>query len=141
MQASPKFYFSDVGVVNILAHRGRVEDGSDLYGKALENWAMHELSAYNAYAERYAEISYWRLASGSEVDFIVNDMELAVEVKASRRVTSDHLKGLRTLVSDHPEVKRRILVCLEGSSYKTQDGIEVMPVRLFARKLWEGEVF
>jgi predicted AAA+ superfamily ATPase len=34
---SPKFYFADVGLVNRLARRGRLQAGSELYGKAFEN--------------------------------------------------------------------------------------------------------
>lgn len=64
------------------------------------------LAAHNAYAEAGAQISHWRLASGIEVDFIINDMEVAIEAKASRKVTTDQLKGLRHLRADHPKVKR-----------------------------------
>ena len=81
---APKFYFADVGMVNHLAKRGGLQAGSELYGKAFENWVFHELSAHNAYSETFATLSYWRLASGIEVDFIVNDMQLAIEAKASR---------------------------------------------------------
>jgi len=44
-----KFYFADVGLVNVLARRGRIEPRSELFGKALENWIFHELSAFAAY--------------------------------------------------------------------------------------------
>jgi len=37
--AAPKSYFSDVCVVNFLARRGQLEAGSELFGKAFENWA------------------------------------------------------------------------------------------------------
>ena len=40
--AAPKFYFADVGVVNHLARRGTaLARGSELYGKAFENWVFH----------------------------------------------------------------------------------------------------
>lgn len=56
VQQSPKFYFSDVGVVNFLTRRGRLEVGSELFGKAFENWVMHELTAYNHYRERHMDL-------------------------------------------------------------------------------------
>ncbi len=102
--ASAKFYFSDVGVVNFLAKRGTVQQGSELFGKAFENWCFHELTAYNLYNERFAELFYWRLAGGTEVDFIINDMEVAVEAKATSKITARHLKGLRSLKVDHPDI-------------------------------------
>ncbi|MBI3245226.1 MAG: ATP-binding protein [Deltaproteobacteria bacterium] len=139
--AAPKFYFADVGIVNQLAKRGELQPGSELYGKAFENWVFHELNAYNAYSEAFATLGYWRLASGIEVDFIVNDMQFAIEAKASRRVTTDHLRGLRALVQDHPKVKQRLLVCLEPKSYRTEDGILVLPVGEFCQRLGAGELF
>lgn len=137
---APKFYFFDVGVVNRLARRGTLRAGSELFGKAFENWVFHELSAHIAYADADASLAYWRLASGIEVDFIVNDMQVAIEAKASRRVTSDHLKGLRQLQLDH-NVGRRILVSLEPKRRTTDDGIEILPARTFARLLTEGRLF
>ena len=49
---APKLYFSDVGVVNCLAKRGKLEPGSELFGKAFENWLFHELCAHRAYSGR-----------------------------------------------------------------------------------------
>jgi predicted AAA+ superfamily ATPase len=141
VQAAPKLYFRDVGVVGFLAKRGVLAPGSELYGKAFENWCHHELRAYSRYAERRAALSYWHPAGGMEVDFIVNDMELAIEAKAARKITSDHLRGLRSLREDHPEVRRSIVVCLESHARKTEDRIEILPVGSFCAALWHGELF
>ncbi len=137
---APKFYFADVGIVNRLARRGELRPGSELYGKAFENWVFHELSAFAAYRDADLALSYWRLASGIEVDFVVGDMRVAIEAKSSERVTSDHLKGLRTLIDDHPDIDRRVVVCREPRARKTADGIEILPVKTFVRRLWEGEI-
>jgi predicted AAA+ superfamily ATPase len=141
VQRSPKFYFADVGVVNLLARRGRLEPGSELFGKAFENWVHHELGAYSAYSESNAMLSYWRLASGLEVDFIINDMEMAIEVKSARRIRDDHLKGLRQLAVDHPEIQRRIVVSLESEPQITADRIEILPYSHFVSELWSGSLF
>jgi uncharacterized protein len=138
VSAAPKVYFSDVGVVSRLARRGVLHRGSEAYGRAFENWIFHELSAYLSYSDADARISYWRLVTGAEVDFVVGDMELAVEAKGSERVRSHHLKGLRQLKIDHPEVQRRIIVSLDPSLLTTDDGIEQMPYDHFARALWSG---
>jgi predicted AAA+ superfamily ATPase len=135
---APKFYFSDVGIVNYLAKRGRLEPGSELFGKAFENWVFHELCAHRSYSGMDYDLAYWRLASGIEVDFIVGDMELAIEAKSSSRITTDHLRGLREIIKDHPKLKRRIVVSLEDRPRKTDDGIEILPSSLFARHLWLG---
>lgn len=137
---APKFYFADVGLVNRLARRGKLLAGSEMYGKAFENWVFHELSAFLGYRECDVELCYWRLASGVEVDFVLGDMEAAIEVKSTERVHSGHLKGLRSLVADYPRTKRRIVVCREPRARKTSDGIEIMPAKAFVRVLWGGEI-
>ena len=137
---APKFYFADVGVVNYLARRGRLEPGAELFGKAFENWVFHELAAHDAYSEAFAGLSYWRLASGIEVDFVVGDMALAVEAKARSRITADDLRGLRLLLDDHPRV-RRVVVCLEPKRRRTAEGIEILPARSFIDDLAAGKLF
>ena len=140
MSRAPKFYFVDVGVVNRLAKRGELLPGSELYGKAFENWVFHELSAFSSYCEFDGALSYWRLASGIEVDFVLGDMQVAIEAKSSERITRGHLKGLRTLKEDHPQIARRIVVCRELRARKTDDGIEILPVASFVRRLWAGDL-
>ena len=138
---APKFYFADAGVVNHLARRGELHRGSELYGKAFENWVFHELCAHNAYTETFATLSHWRLASGIEVDFVINDMQLAIEVKATSKITADHLKGLRSLAQDHPRIKQRVVVCLEAKSRRTEDGILILPAGEFTERLAAGSLF
>lgn len=138
---SPKFYFADVGIVNQLARRGMIKRGGELFGKAMENWVFHELVAHNAYQEAFTPLSYWRLASGIEVDFIVGEMKLALEAKARPRIQSDDLRGLRHLKKDHPGVRRRVVVCLEPRRRVTEDGIEIWPIRTFLDELAQGGIF
>ena len=137
---APKFYFADVGIVNRLARRSALTPGSELYGKAFESWVFHELSAFIAYREVADELSYWRLAGGTEVDFVVGDGLVAVEAKAGARISNRHLKGLRSFAQDHPEVGRRVLVCLEPRPRRTEDGIDVLPAEDFTAQLWRGEL-
>lgn len=136
----PKFYFSDVGVVNVLARRNQLERESADFGHAFENWVFHELQTYIEYSKLRESIAYWRLSSGTEVDFIVGDMRVAIEAKATRRASTRHFKGLRELKKDHPEIERRILVCSEDASYVTDDQIEVLSEDDFVQRLWEGEI-
>jgi predicted AAA+ superfamily ATPase len=138
---APKFYFVDVGVVNRLARRGELLAGSELYGKAFENWVFHELSSFMSYREVEGPLSYWRLASGIEVDFIVGNMRVAIEAKSASRITRDHLGGLRSLAEDHPAVERRIVVCREPKARRTEDGIEILPATTFVRRLRDGDLF
>ena len=137
---APRFFFADVAVVNLLARRGKLEPGSELFGKAFENWVHHELGAYAQYRGQSHELSYWRLTTGAEVDFIIDDMAYAVEAKASRSVTTDHLRGLRELSHEHARVKKRFIISLDPRPRVTEDGIEVLPYKIFTQRLWQGDL-
>ena len=137
---APRFYFADVGVVNRLSSRGRLLPGSEAWGRAFENWVCHELSAYLSYSGSREQLSYWRLTTGAEVDFIVGDMTLAVEVKSAEHVVSHHLKGLRALREEHPDLGGGIVVSREPRSRTLNDGIEVLSVPDFVTRLWAGDL-
>lgn len=133
---SPKFYFFDVGLVNHLAKRGVLQAGSELFGKAFENWVFHELKSYNSYTDAEWDISYWRLSTGVEVDFIINDMEIAIEVKAKEKITNNDLKGLRELKKEHPRIKKCLIVSLVKNNSLTEDKIEIINHQMFIKRLW-----
>ena len=137
---SPKFYFFDVGIVNFLSKRKNLVPKSSDFGKAFENWVFHELKCYKSYVKNDLDLSYWALTTGVEVDFILNDMEIAIEVKSSDRITSDHLKNLRELKKDYPQIKSRFVVSLEKHIRTTDDGITVLPYQEFIRRLWAGDL-
>lgn len=136
---SPRFYFFDVGLVNELAHRGKVLAGSAAFGAAFEHFLFMELRAHASYRGANRTISYWRTASGFEVDFVLGDAEIAIEAKSSENVTSDHMKGLRAWREEHPK-SRCMLVCRVPRARVTEDGIEILPVATFLRRLWAGEI-
>jgi predicted AAA+ superfamily ATPase len=134
---APKFYFRDVGMVNHLAKRGPLGVGSELFGKAFENWVFHELSIHSRYSEQYYDISYWRLTTGVEVDFILGKAEIAIEAKGKERISSHDLKGLLQFKQEYPGVERLIIVSLEKQSRLTKDGILILPYNDFLERLWQ----
>lgn len=136
-----KFYFFDTGVVNFLAKRFDLETKTVDFGKAFENWVYHELRCYNSYKERGAEFSYWRLPSGIEIDFIINDMEIIMEAKASAQIHSDHMNALRSLSQENTNIKKKIIISLEKQSRMTEDHILILSVEDFISRLWGGEIF
>ena len=139
--SSPKFYYRDVGVVNHLAQRSGILPRTDAWGKAFENWVMHELSTYLEYRHRPESLAYWRLTTGVEVDFIVGHMKCAIEAKSSALIHSDHLKGLRALKEDFPEIGKRVVVSMEEQPRITPDGIDVLPYQDFVERLWSDQLF
>lgn len=137
--SAPKFYFRDVGIVNHLSKRGMIQPGSELFGKAFENWVFHELSIHSRYTEKFYDISYWRLTTGAEVDFVLGNAVAAIEAKAKEKITINDLKGLRQFKQEYPEVKYCIVVSLEKNTRLTEDGILIMPYSEFIQKLWSDE--
>jgi predicted AAA+ superfamily ATPase len=133
-----KFYLFDVGVANHLARR-EPRIGSPEFGKSFEHFVLMELMAYRAYRQPDLEIRFWRTAHGQEVDFVLGDMDLALEIKASRRVHAGDLRGLRVL-AEESEPRRRLVVCLEDEPRTTPDEIEILPWRSFFERLWKGEL-
>ncbi len=137
---APKFYFFDVGIVNYLAKRGKIQKGSELFGKAFENWVYHEIKSYLSYQEVNTDFSYWRLRNQYEVDFILGDMEIAIEVKSTATIHSRHVKNLYELLKEYPRVKQCYIVCLETKARLIQNKILVLPYQDFIQKLWDGEI-
>lgn len=133
-----KFYLFDVGVANYLARRSpRI--GSSEFGKSFEHIILMELKAYQAYRNPELDIRFWRTSTGFEVDFILNNMNVAIEAKSSNKIHSGHLKGLKALLEEH-RVKRAIVVSLETRARKLDTGIEVLPWQIFLEQLWGGDL-
>jgi predicted AAA+ superfamily ATPase len=135
---APRFYMLDVGVAGALARRGQIEPGSELWGRALEHFVFMELSAWCDYRGG-GPLAYWRTTSQLEVDFVVNDGEVAVEVKSTRLAGAHDLRGLRAFREEH-RPRRSILVSMDPEPRRTDDGIEILPCLEFLRALWAGEI-
>lgn len=135
---APKFYFFDVGIVNYLLKRGKIEFGSEVFGNAFEHFIYHEIYAHSQYSGLAYPISYWRTASQIEVDFILGNNEVAVEVKSTTNVSSRHLSGLKSFAEEY-KTKQLILVCNEPMA-RLVDNIHILPWKVFLQKLWAEEI-
>jgi predicted AAA+ superfamily ATPase len=136
--ATPKFYFFDTGVARVLSRTGQIQLGSKAFGDALEHLIFLELKAYVDYTFSNARLSYWRSESQLEVDFVIDD-KIAIEVKGTNTVTTSHLKGLKALGEDFPHMEK-FLVAMEPQP-RNIDGITIIHVDAFLKKLWNGEIF
>jgi predicted AAA+ superfamily ATPase len=134
----PKFYFFDIGVTNFLAKRGKIRQGSELFGKAFEHFIALELRSWISYSKSRLSLNYWRSTSQFQVDFVVGDA-FALEVKATNQVTQRHLAGLRALREENL-VKKFYMVSCDITRRQTKDGIIIFPWRDFLKALWAGEL-
>ncbi|MBI1998968.1 MAG: DUF4143 domain-containing protein, partial [Parcubacteria group bacterium] len=96
--------------------------------------AQH-LRAWQAYAARKINLYYWRTKSGVEVDFIVYGPNafFAMEVKSSKTVHSQDLKGLLSFKEDYPQAS---LVLLYGGKERLRmNNVLCLPCEQFLTAL------
>jgi predicted AAA+ superfamily ATPase len=136
----PKFYLFDTGVVRALSRRLREPLEAAERGMLLETLVLHELRAQIAYSGCGGELSYYRTASGSEVDFVWTRGRhaIGIEVKASARWRSEYGRPLADL---H---RAGVVTGCYGiylGDRPLQDGpIRILPLHAFLRELARGRV-
>lgn len=135
---APKFYYFDVGIVNVLCHRKSLRPGSADFGHAFEHLIIQEIIAWLGYSRNENKLSYWRTASGYEVDVVLGDAKVAIEIKSSEEVQQRHMKGLKAFSEEHPNA-RLIIVSLDMNR-RVSNGIEVFPAVAFLKELWRGRI-
>lgn len=133
-----KFYFFDVGIVNALLNNWSLAVGTNDYGRAFEHFILQECWAYRHYSGLDFPISYWRTASGSEVDLVLGDAEVAIEIKATEHV-SGRVKGLHLFQDEHT-CKKSFIVSNESVPRKRNSMITILPWRHFCDMLWAGKI-
>jgi predicted AAA+ superfamily ATPase len=133
--ATAKFYLFDTGVTHTLAGTESLDRNSDLYGRSFEHWLAMELRAALSYHRIHKELFYWRSTHQQEVDFIVGD-EVAIEVKASKRVSDRDGRGLRAL-KEEGTIKRFYLVSQDPVEM-VKEGIQRVHWQTFLSRLWAG---
>ena len=136
--AAPKFYLCDVGIVNSLLKRSKVEFATENFGKAFEHFIYQEIYAHSRYSGLEYPVSYWRTSSGFEVDFVLGDHQVAIEVKSSDNVNPRHLKGLRAFATEY-QVEKRIVVSNDPYP-RLIDNILILPWDVFLKRLWNNEI-
>lgn len=103
---SPKLYFYDTG---LLCHLLGIKSSAALqkhaaYGSIFENWVITEIRKNNFNAGINEGLYYFRDSLGNEVDLITekNGLSLAIEIKASKKVSSGMLRGLHFWQKNQP---------------------------------------
>ena len=131
-----KFYFFDPGITHILAGTEALDRNSNLYGKSFEQFICMELRAYLSYTRKKLTLTYWRSKNGHEVDFLLGT-RTAIEVKATKKISSNDLKGLKYL-KEEGVFQNFILVSQDPISTLT-DNILTIPWQKFLSDLWKDK--
>lgn len=130
-----KFYFFDTGVCNIIIGASKIERASSLWGKSFEQFIAMELRAFLSYKLKRERLSFWRSENKQEVDFLIGE-SVAIEVKASHRISKKHLGGLKALREE--KIFKSFYVISEDELERIEDGVHIIHWRTFLQKLWGG---
>ncbi len=130
----PKFYFFDVGIFRALRKMGPDDSNQDIDGPALEGLVFQHLRAWIHYTKGRHDLYFWRTKAGLEVDFIVHGEKgfWAIEVKNSRIVSPDDVRGLNHFIEDYSEAKPLLLYRGPRIEYKN---VLCLPVEEFLKQL------
>jgi predicted AAA+ superfamily ATPase len=140
---TPKFYYFDVGVSNLLTGRDKIAKGTPEYGKAMEHFVFTELIAYKDYRNQQFELFYWRSTSQFEVDFILqlkSKKLIGIEVKATNHVDQHDFKGFKAFEEDF-KLSKKIIVCNEKRERLIGGEYQALPLLNFCEMLWSGKLF
>ncbi|MFA5769729.1 MAG: hypothetical protein WC871_09355, partial [Bacteroidales bacterium] len=91
-------------------------------------------TAWLDYSGSREELTYWKTATGLEVDAVVGDARIAIEIKATRNISYAETKGLRAFKEEHPGAAL-IAVTLDERPRKVGP-VEVLPATDFLQMLW-----
>ena len=135
MATHPKFYYFDAGVFRANRPVGPLDTPSELDGAALEGLVAQHLRAWCDYSGGRHQLHYWQTRAQVEVDFVVYGESglYAIEVKNTRRLRPEDLRGLQGFAEDYPQSRRYFLY--RGHERLVRDGILCMPCEEFLLNL------
>jgi predicted AAA+ superfamily ATPase len=132
-----KFYFFDPGVSNTIIGVSQIQKSSDLWGKAFEQFIAMELRAYLSYQMKKQKLYFWRTENKQEVDFVLGE-DVAIEVKSTKRVSKNHLKGLLALKEE--KIIKKYFLISEDPIERVVDDIKIIKWDTFLKQLWQGTI-
>ncbi len=131
----PRIFFFDVGVLNGLI--GSYDVSADRIGMLFEHFIFNQLIETAASLNQPINISSYRTEHGAEVDFILESHRelIAIEVKASRHVSTTDLRGLKNFQQYYGKPVRAVVLYL-GEQKKIVDNVEVLPWMEFFKTIF-----
>ena len=138
LNAHPKFYFFDNGIVNAVNKRLTAPLDNQLRGKLFEQFIILETYRIIHYEQSEANIFYWRTNHGAEIDLLIEKhgkLLAAIEIKASSNISGAHLSGIRSFKEEKPNVPVYV-ACLAKNKYKLSNVI-ILPWQKYLEELKE----
>lgn len=135
--SSAKFYLFDIGVTHTLNGIKKIEQPSNLFGRSFEHWIGLELRAYLSYKRLHEPLAFWRSQAHHEVDFLIGD-SIAIEVKASDRITTDDTKNLTLLREE--KIFKKYYIISHDRVRRVNNHIICLHWRDFITELWADKI-
>lgn len=132
-----KFYVFDLGVRNTLMGLKQLSEKSKDFGDAFEHFIILECQAYLSYRRHHLPLSHWRTKHGHEVDLLIAD-DIAIEIKATEKVSDKHLKGLKLLEEEN--IIQQYFLVSQDPIARRYGNIMVIHWKDFLEKLWNDEL-
>lgn len=140
IKETPKFYLMDLGLSHFLKKYKFTEFKGVEAGRAFEHYIFLELTAHKLLNDLDHSLNFWRTKDGiHEVDFVLNEGQVAIECKISTPVERRDVKSLlffgetykATLHVVSLEARKRLMM-VEGQE------ITIWPIEDFLQALWEN---
>ncbi len=148
--AHPKFFWTDSGMARAAAGLLRDPPDRSWLGASLESLIFHELRTANAVFGRHRPLAYYRTAAGAEIDFVIETARRAaetppsvvcIEVKMAERWNRKWERPMRDL-NDLAGIRvEKMIGVYTGKQAYHFDGLDVLPVDQFLKRLYAGQVF
>lgn len=136
----PKFYLMDTGLAHHLKKYDFVDfKGADA-GKSFEHYILLELMAHKFLNDLDDPIHFWRTQDGShEVDFVLQEGQVAIECKISTPIERRDLKGLLLFGKEYG-AKLHVVTLESRKRLMKVDSqeITIWPAEEFLHNLWGG---
>lgn len=142
IRETPKFYLMDTALSHFLKKYKFTGFKGSNARKAFEHYLFLELTAYKLLNDLDYSLHFWRTKDGvHEVDFVLQEGQIAIECEISTPIERRDLKGL-VIFGDLYKAKlhmvslepRKRLMALEGQE------ITIWPVEEFLTNLWAGRI-
>ncbi|WP_032114149.1 ATP-binding protein [Candidatus Paracaedibacter symbiosus] len=141
IKETPKFYLMDTGLSHYLKRYNFVDFKGSEAGKAFEHYIFLELIAHKMLNDLDHSLNFWRTKDGvHEVDFVLQEGQVAIECKISSPIERRDLKGL--VLFGHEYGAKLHVVSLEPRKRimrVEEQEIIIWPVEEFLTNLWAGK--
>lgn len=140
--AHPKFYFFDPGVVRALSGRLPYPPLPEELGVLMETFILNEVRAYISYQKLYYPVHFWSSHDQVEVDLFCETKKgfVAIEIKSSVTWQNKFNKGLKRIRDEIGKSKVECLGVYLGERRALVDGVTVLPLKEFLKRLWAGDL-